>query len=147
MKSIKAQAKERDRFRCLACGSTKNLTIDHILPRANGGANVLENYQTMCQPCNSIKNDTYVDFLVMSQVQKRLWLLEQFGPDWREILEEKNGKDAYDHSQVRPRGRTPEYWIDPSKCRPGRKHRGPWKKLRYGHNKHRCENCGYITGT
>jgi 5-methylcytosine-specific restriction endonuclease McrA len=86
VKSIKAQAKERDRHRCLACGSRKNLTIDHIYPKSWGGGNVLENYQTLCQPCNGKKNDTVIDFISMSMVQKRLWLLENFGPDWREIL-------------------------------------------------------------
>jgi len=85
MKSIRAQAKERDK-RCLACGSTKNLTIDHILPRAMGGANVLENYQTLCRMCNNKKGATDINFIVMNVVQKRLWLLEQFGEDWREIL-------------------------------------------------------------
>lgn len=31
------------------------LTKDHILAIANGGKDVLENYQTMCEHCNSIK--------------------------------------------------------------------------------------------
>lgn len=33
------------------------LTKDHILPRAHGGKDVQENYQTMCAPCNGRKRD------------------------------------------------------------------------------------------
>lgn len=34
------------------------MTKDHIHPRAKGGKNVMENYQTMCAPCNVKKADT-----------------------------------------------------------------------------------------
>lgn len=33
-------------------------TKDHIIPKGWGGVNKLENYQTMCMPCNSFKGDT-----------------------------------------------------------------------------------------
>ena len=35
----------------------KLFTKDHILPRSKGGADALENYQTMCAPCNQQKGD------------------------------------------------------------------------------------------
>lgn len=31
------------------------MTKDHILPKSMGGLNTLNNYQTMCQPCNGSK--------------------------------------------------------------------------------------------
>ena len=31
------------------------ITKDHIIAKANGGKNTLDNYQTMCMPCNTIK--------------------------------------------------------------------------------------------
>lgn len=34
-------------------------TKDHIFPKSKGGANELENYQTMCSPCNRLKSDTW----------------------------------------------------------------------------------------
>lgn len=34
------------------------MTKDHIFPRSMGGANTLDNYQTMCQPCNGAKSNT-----------------------------------------------------------------------------------------
>ena len=32
-------------------------TKDHIIPRAHGGPDKLDNYQTMCMPCNARKGD------------------------------------------------------------------------------------------
>jgi len=33
------------------------MTIDHILPKSRGGGNNINNYQPMCQPCNSKKGN------------------------------------------------------------------------------------------
>jgi 5-methylcytosine-specific restriction endonuclease McrA len=45
----------RDGHRCVACGSSENLTVDHILARALGGSDALWNLQTLCGPCNTAK--------------------------------------------------------------------------------------------
>lgn len=42
----------RDRFQCQYCGSPKDLTFDHIVPRAYGGRTTWENVITACSPCN-----------------------------------------------------------------------------------------------
>src|SRR5258707_3546196 len=42
----------RDRFRCVYCGSGKELPFDHVLPRAQGGRTMWENVATACAPCN-----------------------------------------------------------------------------------------------
>jgi 5-methylcytosine-specific restriction endonuclease McrA len=34
------------------CGSEKNLTIDHIIPRSRGGKNTWTNLITCCSSCN-----------------------------------------------------------------------------------------------
>lgn len=47
--------KERDTYRCRQCGTHENLTVDHIVPVAEGGTNDPENLQTLCQSCNSRK--------------------------------------------------------------------------------------------
>ena len=32
-------------------------TKDHIFPKSKGGSDSLDNFQTMCSPCNSLKSD------------------------------------------------------------------------------------------
>ncbi|MFN3361388.1 MAG: HNH endonuclease [Pseudanabaenaceae cyanobacterium] len=50
---------QRDGYRCCSCGSTQNLTIDHIIPLAKGGTNDSSNLQTLCRSCNCRKNGRY----------------------------------------------------------------------------------------
>lgn len=45
----------RDGRRCLACGATRDLTCDHIVPLARGGTNAMDNLQTLCDRCNVLK--------------------------------------------------------------------------------------------
>ena len=40
---------------CQHCGSTENITIDHIIPIAKGGTNEFINLQPLCKSCNSSK--------------------------------------------------------------------------------------------
>lgn len=46
---------ERDGLYCRLCKSTDHITIDHIIPIANGGINTLSNLQILCKSCNSRK--------------------------------------------------------------------------------------------
>ncbi len=46
---------ERDGFECKICGSRDNLSVDHIKPVRFGGGDEMENFQTLCLPCNSSK--------------------------------------------------------------------------------------------
>jgi 5-methylcytosine-specific restriction endonuclease McrA len=47
----------RDNHACQYCGSTKHLTLDHIIPRSKGGTHTWDNVVTACAPCNSTKGD------------------------------------------------------------------------------------------
>ena len=47
----------RDNHRCQFCGSTSNLTIDHIIPKSKGGEDDWENLTTACIKCNNKKGD------------------------------------------------------------------------------------------
>ncbi|GAA4222922.1 HNH endonuclease [Sphingomonas endophytica] len=43
----------RDTFACQYCGShVRDLTFDHVVPRAQGGRTTWENVVTACAPCN-----------------------------------------------------------------------------------------------
>ena len=45
----------RDDHRCKHCGTRERLSIDHVIARANGGSDDIENLQTLCMPCNRRK--------------------------------------------------------------------------------------------
>jgi hypothetical protein len=51
---------ERDNFQCIYCGKTSfedgiALNMDHIRPRAHGGADTIDNLVTACRECNHTK--------------------------------------------------------------------------------------------
>lgn len=45
----------RDGHRCQYCDSTKQLTLDHVFPRSQGGTHTWDNIVTACERCNQIK--------------------------------------------------------------------------------------------
>ncbi len=47
----------RDNYQCVYCGSKKNLTVDHILPKSRGGKNTWLNLATCCSSCNRTKDN------------------------------------------------------------------------------------------
>jgi 5-methylcytosine-specific restriction endonuclease McrA len=48
---------KRDGHECTYCGSKRNLTIDHIIPKSRGGENTWLNLITCCSSCNRMKDD------------------------------------------------------------------------------------------
>lgn len=49
-------------YACLCCGTTKNITIDHVIPIYKGGENHISNYQPLCLSCNSKKGINKSDY-------------------------------------------------------------------------------------
>lgn len=47
----------RDHHACQYCGSTKRLTLDHVIPRSKGGTHTWDNVVAACEKCNSAKGD------------------------------------------------------------------------------------------
>lgn len=47
----------RDNHTCQYCGSMRNLTIDHVIPRSKGGQHTWDNVVAACERCNSSKGD------------------------------------------------------------------------------------------
>lgn len=58
-KMVRKQALERDKYLCQLCLAKGVLTpataVDHIINKANGGTDDLENLQAICDPCHEIK--------------------------------------------------------------------------------------------
>lgn len=52
---VRQSVYRRDGYRCVTCGTTERLSLDHIHPWSLGGSDEPSNLQTMCIPCNSRK--------------------------------------------------------------------------------------------
>jgi len=53
---------------CFHCGSTKNPTLDHLIPLSRGGSHGIGNLIPMCKSCNCTKHDkTFMEW--------RMWLI------------------------------------------------------------------------
>lgn len=53
----KAGVLRRDNYECGYCTERRGTTIDHIIPRAQGGRNTWKNTVAACQPCNGKKDN------------------------------------------------------------------------------------------
>ncbi len=47
----------RDNRKCQYCGSSRELTIDHVVPASRGGKTEFENCVMACQTCNNKKDN------------------------------------------------------------------------------------------
>ncbi|MCB5179492.1 HNH endonuclease [Streptomyces antimicrobicus] len=44
---------------CSFCGTSNDLTGDHILPLKEGGSNTLDNVRVLCRQCNTRRENDY----------------------------------------------------------------------------------------
>jgi len=56
-KPSKAMVYKRDENKCQYCGSTRHLTIDHVIPKSKGGSEDWTNLVVACSSCNTKKGD------------------------------------------------------------------------------------------
>ncbi|MEW5810289.1 MAG: HNH endonuclease signature motif containing protein [Actinomycetota bacterium] len=49
---------KRDHWRCVWCGTARNLTLDHRIPWSAGGPDTFDNLRTLCRRCNGIRSNT-----------------------------------------------------------------------------------------
>ena len=85
---------KRDKNKCQYCGSTKSLTIDHVIPRSRGGKDTWENLVVACSPCNVKKGDKMLEHTGMklsstpkAPISKVLIdLTDSKVPEWQEFI-------------------------------------------------------------
>lgn len=61
---------KRDNHSCVYCGSKRDLTIDHLIPKSKGGKNTWDNLVTCCISCNSKKGDKMLYETNMKLIKK-----------------------------------------------------------------------------
>ena len=57
LKANRTRIFKRDNHECAYCGSKKQLTLDHIIPKSRGGGNDWNNLVTCCFKCNLKKGN------------------------------------------------------------------------------------------
>lgn len=57
LKPTKNLVKKFGNYICAYCGSTRDLTIDHMIPRSRGGEHTFKNLCCCCRKCNEEKGD------------------------------------------------------------------------------------------
>ncbi len=61
---------QRDGHKCQYCGSTRKLTIDHIIPKSKGGADDWDNLVFACSTCHYKKANKYLGQTGMRLVRR-----------------------------------------------------------------------------
>jgi len=59
------ELKKHYNYTCLCCGRQEpeiKLTLDHVMPLAQGGINIIYNAQPLCKSCNSSKGTKIIDY-------------------------------------------------------------------------------------
>lgn len=61
-------------YTCIYCGATQNLTLDHVIALAVGGAHTEDNLVLACQRCNSSKREKPLADWLHTQSRVRDWV-------------------------------------------------------------------------
>ena len=83
---------KRDGNKCQYCGTTRDLTIDHVHPRSLGGEDTWENLVTACNSCNTKKGNKLLSETNMVLMKKPVAPLNKIifsldnsnNPEWKE---------------------------------------------------------------
>jgi len=84
----------RDENKCQYCGVTRNLTIDHVIPKSKGGDDSWENLVVACVSCNTKKGNKLLENTDMRLIKKprapinkaMLYLNGTKNPEWKEYM-------------------------------------------------------------
>lgn len=90
---------KRDSYSCQYCGTSKDLTLDHVLPRSRKGRSSWTNLVTACKSCNARKGDALpeeIGLILKSKPYKPSFILflRDFSgyiqDEWRPFLNAKS---------------------------------------------------------
>ncbi len=89
-KPTKSAIYRRDGNKCQYCSSSRNLTLDHVIPRSKGGDDSYQNLVVACSNCNTKKGDKYLEQTGMKLIRQprapknkiEFTLLESKTPEW-----------------------------------------------------------------
>lgn len=79
-KAVKDAVWERDRHRCICCGSPYGLPEAHFIPRSQGGLGNERNIVTLCRECHRKYDQTTERETIKLFILG--YLIEQY-PDWQ----------------------------------------------------------------
>jgi len=60
-KIVRERILKKSNFKCVNCGNTTNLQVDHIIPLCCGGKENEDNMQILCRSCNQRKPKRFPD--------------------------------------------------------------------------------------
>jgi 5-methylcytosine-specific restriction endonuclease McrA len=90
----------RDDFKCLYCGSTDKLTLDHRRSVFNGGTNKPTNLFTSCLSCNSSKQERSTAWFLLNVFPHRMTrILRLIESQLRKKLDRDAGRYFYQLSR------------------------------------------------
>ena len=90
----KSMIYKRDENKCQYCGSTRHLTIDHVIPKSMGGDDSWFNLTLACSQCNTKKGDKLLEYSGMKLLRQpkapisriEFVLLENNVEEWNEYF-------------------------------------------------------------
>ena len=83
---------KRDNNTCMYCGSTRKLTIDHVVPKSKGGGESFNNLVVACSSCNTKKGNKLLEHTNMKLLRKpraprnmiEFHIMSSNNPEWKE---------------------------------------------------------------
>jgi len=87
---IRRMVLERDGGSCTDCGSTENLTVDHIVPLSRGGTSIPANLVTLCEQCN-VRKGNHIPWDWFSRLVMALHIDEHLTNLRNELAAERGG--------------------------------------------------------
>lgn len=93
-KPTKSMIYLRDGYKCCYCNSSRNLTLDHVIPKSRGGDSSFSNLVVCCSSCNTKKANRLLEQTGMKLLRKPraphnpvfLHLKNHRNPEWSQYV-------------------------------------------------------------